>query len=201
MPDCWSSSQNSSRLAMSRRMPSAQLAGPVPADGARDVALLVGGGVDVDLDESHVRVVEVLLGPVGVDEDVVGVAGDGHDGAVLLVATAGAVIRRGRAASRAAGARSTRTGPARRHAQRPAGRGRRRPAAGMSASSAGDAGRGGELVERVAAGGAARCAWLTIHGSTRLESSIVTVSAVRAARRARCPARSGSRPSSSPGAR
>ena len=31
-----------------------ELAGPVPADGAGDVALLVGGGVDVDLDEPDV---------------------------------------------------------------------------------------------------------------------------------------------------
>jgi hypothetical protein len=32
------------------------------------VALLVGGGVDVDLDEADARVAEVLLGPIGVDE-------------------------------------------------------------------------------------------------------------------------------------
>ena len=47
-----------------------QLARPVPGDGARDVALVVGGGVDVDLDEADVRVVEMGLRPGGVDEDV-----------------------------------------------------------------------------------------------------------------------------------
>ena len=52
--------------------PVGQLAGPVPADGARDVALLVGRGVDVDLDEADVRVVEVVLRPVGVDEGGLG---------------------------------------------------------------------------------------------------------------------------------
>jgi hypothetical protein len=56
-----------------------QLAGPVPADGAGDVALVVGGGVDVDLDEADRRIVEVGSGPVGRDEDVVlCVAGNGH---------------------------------------------------------------------------------------------------------------------------
>jgi hypothetical protein len=44
------------------------------------VALLVGGRVDVDLDEADVRVVEMGASPVGGDEDVGGVAGDGHDG-------------------------------------------------------------------------------------------------------------------------
>ena len=43
--------------------PVGQLAGPVPADGAGQVALLVGGRVDVDLDEADVRIVEVLLSP------------------------------------------------------------------------------------------------------------------------------------------
>jgi hypothetical protein len=55
-----------------------ELAGPVPADRARDVALVVGGGVDVDLDEADGRVVEVGPGPVGVDQDVGGVSGNGH---------------------------------------------------------------------------------------------------------------------------
>jgi hypothetical protein len=41
------------------------------------VALVVGRRVDVDLDEPDVRVVEMLLGPVGVDQDVVGVSGNG----------------------------------------------------------------------------------------------------------------------------
>src|SRR5207237_480274 len=58
--------------------PVGELARPVPPDGARDVALLVGGRVDVDLDEAHARIVEVSLGPVGVDEDVIGVSGNGH---------------------------------------------------------------------------------------------------------------------------
>jgi hypothetical protein len=60
--------------------PVGELARPVPADGARNVALLVGGRVDVDLDEADVRVVEMGLGPVGVDKDVGGVAGNGHGG-------------------------------------------------------------------------------------------------------------------------
>ncbi len=42
---------------------------PVEADGAADVVLLVGSGVLVDLDQDHLRVVEVGLDPVGVDED------------------------------------------------------------------------------------------------------------------------------------
>ena len=32
------------------------------------MTLLVGFGVDIDLDEAHVRVVKVLLGPLGADE-------------------------------------------------------------------------------------------------------------------------------------
>ena len=48
--------------------PIGELARPVPADRAAEVALLVGGRVDVDLDEADVRIAEVLLGPVGVDE-------------------------------------------------------------------------------------------------------------------------------------
>ena len=48
--------------------PIGQLARPVPADGARQVALLVRRGVDVDLDEADVRVVEVLLRPLRGDE-------------------------------------------------------------------------------------------------------------------------------------
>ena len=48
--------------------PVGELARPVPADRAAEVALLVGGRVDVDLDEADVRIAEMLLGPVGVDE-------------------------------------------------------------------------------------------------------------------------------------
>jgi hypothetical protein len=55
-----------------------ELARPVPADGARQMALVVGGGVDVDFDEPHLRIVEVLFGPVGGDEGVGGVPGNGH---------------------------------------------------------------------------------------------------------------------------
>jgi hypothetical protein len=55
-----------------------QLARPVPGDGAGDVALLVARRVDVDFNEADGRVVEVALGPVGVDEDVGGVSGNGH---------------------------------------------------------------------------------------------------------------------------
>ena len=50
--------------------PVGQLARPVPADGARQVALLVGGRVDVDLDEADVRVGQVGERPVAVDEGV-----------------------------------------------------------------------------------------------------------------------------------
>ncbi len=53
--------------------PVGQLAGPVPADGTREVALLVGRRVDVDLDEADLRVGQVGERPVAVDEG--GVAG------------------------------------------------------------------------------------------------------------------------------
>ena len=56
-----------------------ELAGPVPADGTRQVALAVRGGVHVDLDEAHRRVVEMGARPVGVDEGgAAGVSGVGH---------------------------------------------------------------------------------------------------------------------------
>ncbi len=58
--------------------PVGELAGPVPADGARQVALLVGGRVDIDLDEANARVVEVGLRPGRIDEDVGGGVGGGH---------------------------------------------------------------------------------------------------------------------------
>ena len=45
-----------------------QLALPVDAGRARQVAGVVGIGVDVDLEEADLRVVEVLAGPVGGDE-------------------------------------------------------------------------------------------------------------------------------------
>ena len=68
MPDADSRALKSSRDGDVAADAVGQLARPVPADGARDVALLVGGRVDVDLDEADVRVVEVRLRPVGVDE-------------------------------------------------------------------------------------------------------------------------------------
>src|SRR4029079_6743092 len=43
----------------------AELALPVDADCALDVAALVRGGVHVDLEQSHVRVSEMLGDPVG----------------------------------------------------------------------------------------------------------------------------------------
>ena len=52
--------------------PVGQLARPVPADRARQVALLVGGRVDVDLDEADVRVVEMRERPFAVDQGVLG---------------------------------------------------------------------------------------------------------------------------------
>ena len=45
-----------------------QVGRPVELDGARDVALVVGGGVLVDLDEDDPGVVEMLLDPLGGDE-------------------------------------------------------------------------------------------------------------------------------------
>ena len=50
--------------------PIGQLARPVPADGAWEVALLVCGRVHVDLDEADVRVVQVFERPIAVDEGV-----------------------------------------------------------------------------------------------------------------------------------
>jgi hypothetical protein len=41
---------------------------PVPADGAGDVAAIVGGDVDVHLHEADVGIFEVLDGPFGVDQ-------------------------------------------------------------------------------------------------------------------------------------
>ena len=88
MPDSESSFEKSSRQAMSRRIPSASWLVQFQPTAPGQVALLVGGRVDVDLDEADGRVVEVGLGPVGVDEDLGGVAGDGH-GDGLLRAPAG----------------------------------------------------------------------------------------------------------------
>ena len=45
-----------------------QVLGPVDAYGAADVVLVVGGNVFVDLDEDHLGIVEMGLGPCGVDE-------------------------------------------------------------------------------------------------------------------------------------
>ena len=67
--------------------PVGQLAGPVPADGARQVALLIGGRVDIDLDEADVRVVEMGERPVAVDEGVLrGVGVVTHGGILLFLA-------------------------------------------------------------------------------------------------------------------
>jgi len=38
---------------------------PVPAYGAGNVALVVGGGVHVDFDEAEIGGVEILRGPIG----------------------------------------------------------------------------------------------------------------------------------------
>ena len=48
-----------------------QVRGPVELDRSPDVALVVRRGVLVDLDQHHLRVVEVLLHPLGGDERVV----------------------------------------------------------------------------------------------------------------------------------
>jgi hypothetical protein len=45
-----------------------QVGGPVELDGALDVALVVGGGVLVDLDKDDAGGVEVVLDPLGGDE-------------------------------------------------------------------------------------------------------------------------------------
>ena len=96
--------------------PVGELAGPVPADGAGKVALLVRGRVDVDLDEADVRIVEMGLGPFGVDEDVAGVSGNGHGDLPPWNATALMKLGPqylGRGGRRAAGpAPDTRSGPA-----------------------------------------------------------------------------------------
>src|SRR5882762_4079678 len=42
---------------------------PVPADGAGDVALVVGSGVDVDFDEADVGGIEILSGPISGNEN------------------------------------------------------------------------------------------------------------------------------------
>ena len=49
---------------------------PVQLHGTLEVALVVGAGVLVDLDEDQAGVAEVLLGPVGGDEHVVAAHGD-----------------------------------------------------------------------------------------------------------------------------
>jgi hypothetical protein len=45
-----------------------QVGGPVELDGPGDVALVVGGGVLVDLDQDDAVVVEMVLHPLGGDE-------------------------------------------------------------------------------------------------------------------------------------
>ena len=47
-----------------------QIGTPVQLDRAGDVAVVVGAGVLVDLDEDDVVGVEIALGPVGGDQDV-----------------------------------------------------------------------------------------------------------------------------------
>src|SRR5205807_1608408 len=57
---------------------------PVEADGALDVPAVVGGGVDVDLDDLDLRVAEMIGHPLGVDQNLgVGVAGLGDLGGGL----------------------------------------------------------------------------------------------------------------------
>ena len=50
---------------MSRTERVAELGRPVPAGGAGHVSLIVGGGVDVHLDDAHAGVWRVLSDPVG----------------------------------------------------------------------------------------------------------------------------------------
>ena len=58
-----------------------EVGGPVELDGALDVALVVGGGVLVDLDEDDAVGVEVVLDPLGGDERVLAA----HGGVLLVV--------------------------------------------------------------------------------------------------------------------
>ena len=52
-----------------------EVGGPVELDGSPDVALVVGGGVLVDLDEDDAVGVEVVLDPLGGDERVLAAHG------------------------------------------------------------------------------------------------------------------------------
>lgn len=45
-----------------------QVSGPVDAYGTADVVLVVGGGVLIDLDKDDLRIVQMGLDPVRVDE-------------------------------------------------------------------------------------------------------------------------------------
>ena len=61
---------------------------PVELDGALDVALVVGGGVLVDLDEDDAVGVEVVLDPLGGDERVLAA----HGGVLLVVVNSQLVV-------------------------------------------------------------------------------------------------------------
>jgi hypothetical protein len=74
-----------------------QLLGPVQPYGALDVAHVVGGHVLVDLDEDDLRVVQVALDPVGVDEHVSAAHSGISSESVVL---GGPSLREGRAGGR-----------------------------------------------------------------------------------------------------
>ena len=126
-----------------------ELAGPVPADRARQVALLVGGRVDVDLDEADVRVARGGPAPSRRRRGC-------RWWRIRSWCWFPSVLP-GR--SSAAGSMLGSWGWGRGSGQSPeVGRSRRLNSASRSVHEA-----------------ASRCAWRTIHGSTRLESSMVTV--------------------------
>ena len=61
------------KVLLGRKVPRlgiSQLCFPVPADGARDVAVVVGRRIHVDLDEAYIVVVKVIGRPVGRDQNV-----------------------------------------------------------------------------------------------------------------------------------
>ena len=150
IPEADSNAEKSSRPAMSRRMPSASWLVQFQADRARDMALLVRRGVDIDLDEPDVRVLEVRERPVAVDERLSRWRRcDGSCRFSPLPAWPGPA---GRDAGRSRGFAAPRVQPP-------------------------DVGRSRRLnsVSRSVHDEAVRWAWRTTHGSTRLESSMAIV--------------------------
>jgi hypothetical protein len=57
----------------------AELRRPVPPYRSRDMSLVVGGRIDVDLGDSDRRILQVLACPIGADEDVGGLTLSAHN--------------------------------------------------------------------------------------------------------------------------